>query len=281
MDEWVSPALSSGLGNRLFQYAAAAGAAEKWKSRPAFYLPRCTESPHGPVASLFRMFPQVPVLEREASYTEIKEPSRRFYEHIPLEEQFPAARVILHGFRQSWKYFPADLSSNLVPDWDSALGGAAVRAWLERDAGLDTEEKRRRTVAIHVRLGDYKKLPHHQQDLGYYYQQALCRVPRGSRLHLFSDEPDLCRSLFADWCVRNDIRLTVARVRSDVESLYEMSLCWGGTITANSTFSWWGAWFARHRSDGLSWATYPDRWGAGQPRPVDVAPPWGTVLVTS
>lgn len=275
--EWVSPALSSGLGNRLFQYAAAAGAAEKWGVPVAFYLPRCTESPHGPIASLFRMFPKVPLIDDAQSYEEIKEPSRRFYEYLPLEKE-SAARTVLQGFRQSWKYFPTNLTA-LEPDWDSALGGPAVRKWIETDAGLDREDVRRRTVAIHIRLGDYLKLPHHQQNLTYYYQKALPRIARGSRLHLFSDEPDKCRSIFADWCVRNDVRLTIARVRSDVESLYEMSLCLGGTITANSTFSWWGAWFAH--AAGAPWATYPDRWGSGQPVPVDVAPPWGTVLTVA
>jgi hypothetical protein len=172
------------------------------------------------------------------------------------------------------------------PNWDRALGGPAVRNWLERDAGLADDSARSRTVAIHVRLGDYRKLAHHQQDLGGYYANALGRVPWSSgsngtppRLHLFSDEPELCARTFLAWGQKTGVEVTVARVRSDVESLYEMSLCWGGTICANSTFSWWGAWFA-HAACPEHWATMPDKWGAGQPDPVDLFPSWVQVLPT-
>jgi hypothetical protein len=167
-----------------------------------------------------------------------------------------------------------------------------VRRWLERDAGLAEEGVRHRTVAVHVRLGDYKKLPHHQQDLGGYYAKALGRVAAGdcgksngasARIHLFSDEPELCSATFASFCRLSGLEFTVARVRSDIESLYELSLCWGGTICANSTFSWWGAWFAHEAAGegvGAHWATMPDKWGAGQPDPVDLFPSWAQVLPT-
>jgi hypothetical protein len=129
-----------------------------------------------------------------------------------------------------------------------------------------------------VRLGDYRHLKHHQVDLGAYYTKALERVPAGSRLHLFSDEPDLCLPLFRDVIASKKLEYTRATTYSDIESLYEMSLCLGGTITANSTFSWWGAWFAH--MNGAAWATYPDSMGAGQPEPSDLAPSWGTVIST-
>ena len=73
-----------------------------------------------------------------------------------------------------------------------------------------------------------------------------------------------------------NIRLGMAVTNSDLESLYEMSLCLGGTITANSTFSWWGAWFAH--AAGAAWATYPSSMGQGQPEPVDLFPEWGDVI---
>jgi hypothetical protein len=238
------------------------------------------------VGTIFDLFPNVPVLEREVPATDLvtlQEPPRRFYEYLGLgaAPPYPTKPVLFRGFWQSPRYFPA--AGLPAPNWEKALGGPAVRRWLERDAGLAEEGERRRCVALHVRLGDYRKLPHHQQDLGGYYANALTRLPRGARLHLFSDEPELCAATFASFCRQAGLEFTVARVRSDVESLYEMSLCWGGTICANSTFSWWGAWFAHAASasqEGEHWATMPDKWGAGQPDPVDLFPSWAQVLPT-
>jgi hypothetical protein len=274
---WVAPLLTGGLGNRLFQFAAAAGAAETWGRPLTFQMEACGECPHGPIASLFRMYPSVPVREgATAAAHRIQEPPRAFYQHIPIEPaDAPEGPCLIHGFRQSPLYFPKRAEA-LDPDWDSALGGAHVRKHLERIATLDTAAERFRTVAIHIRLGDYKYLPHHQADLSVYYQKALKGVRAGQRLHIFSDEPTVCCRLFDTFAKENGLEVTVAKGASDTEALYEMSLCLGGTITANSTFSWWGAWFA-HRNGGV-WATFPDSMGSGMPEAVDFVPAWGKRL---
>jgi hypothetical protein len=176
------------------------------------------------------------------------------------------------------KYFPTDLT-RLQPDWDSALGGAIVRRIIERDADLDTEIKRKRTVSVHMRMGDYLILPHHQVDLGRYLMNALQNIPADSRIHLFSDEPERCGLYIRSYAKSRNLEFTVASVRSDVESLYEMSLCQGGNIVANSTFSWWGAWFA-HQA-GSPWATFPSSFGQGMPKTTDLYPEWGTVIPVS
>lgn len=263
----MAPHLTSGLGNRLFQYAAAAGAAESWKRELVFYMPKCDVSPHGPIASIFRMFPHIPRIEEEAPFVERKEPARGFYQYIPLGSP-PDTNVCIDGFRQSPLYFPSDIR----PHWNNALG-PSVQKRIEKLSNLETIQERNSTYAIHIRLGDYKYLKHHQVDLSKYYKRALERVPSGSRLHIFSDEPDACHHLFSSI---KDLRITMAVTRSDVESLYEMTLCLGGTITANSTFSWWGAWFAHDA--GAAWATYPSSMGVGQPEPNDFFPEWGTII---
>jgi len=185
---------------------------------------------------------------------------------------------VIHGFRQSPKYFPSNLKL-LEPDWDSALGGPIVRRMIDKEAALTCEEQRKRTVSIHIRMGDYLKLPHHQVELGTYLMHALKKVPAGSRLHLFSDEPEKCAHYLNEYASANHLEFTTALVRSDVEALYEMSLCLGGNITGNSTFSWWAAWYA-HQA-GSPWATYPSSFGKGMPHPQDLFPDWGTVIPVS
>lgn len=272
---WLAPSLGSGLGNRLFQHAAAAGLAEKWDKSLQFLISRCTESPHGPLATLFRMYPRVPLVDISESYIEFKEQPRAYYRYTPFSDTGPQGGVVLQGFRQSPLYFPKNLAL-LQPDWDSALGGPLVRRLIEKDAGLALTTHKKRTVSLHVRLGDYLKLQHHQVDLGGYYMKALEKIKPGSRVHLFSDEPERCTQQFEAYAKAHELVFTVAKPRSDVEALYEMSLCLGGNIVANSTFSWWGAWFAH--ASGSPWATFPNNWGQGMPTPADLFPEWATIL---
>lgn len=243
--------------------------------RLIFLSSRCASSPHGALATVFRMYPSVPLIDSSESYVEVTEPPLAYYEYIDAGDTNPSSCVVISGARQSPSYFPKEVGA-LIPDWDFALGGHVVRSLLERDAGLDSVEERRRTISVHVRLGDYKLLEHHQQDLDRYYLEALKKVEPGSRLHLFSDEPHLCADIFFRAAAERGVRLTVARVRADVESLYEMSLCLGGNIVANSTFSWWGAWLAHQ--NGSPWATYPSNWGKGMPEPTSLFPEWGIIV---
>ena len=267
---WVAPHLTSGRGNRLFQFAAAAGASEQWGYELVFYMPRCDKSPHGPLSSIFRMFPNIRMIEAPEDCIEYAEPGRRFYEYIPLAPK-PTTNIVIKGFRQSPKYFPKELK----PDWDSAIGPELCRH-IQKLANLTTQEQRVRTYAIHVRLGDYRYLKHHQVDLSSYYTDAIQKLPPGSRLHLFSDEPSACQRRFQQIADKYWVEMTTSVTHTDVESLYEMSLCLGGTICANSTFSWWGAWFAHEA--GAKWAIYPSSMGTGQPEPVDFYPEWAEVL---
>jgi hypothetical protein len=271
--DWIAPALTSGLGNRLFQYAAARGLAERLERPVVFLMKKCKESPHGPIASLFRMYPGVELIESEEPFTELMETPMQHYNYTDIVS--PGGPIVIHGYRQSPKYFPKDLSV-LQPDWDSALGGAAVRRLIEKEAQLSTPELRKRTISVHMRMGDYLVLPHHQIDLGRYLMNALQHVPANSRIHFFSDEPEKCGLYVRSYAASRRLDFTIALVRSDVESLYEMSLCQGGNITANSTFSWWGAWFA-HQA-GSPWATYPSSFGRGMPPPQDLFPEWATVI---
>jgi hypothetical protein len=58
--------------------------------------------------------------------------------------------------------------------------------------------------------------------------------------------------------------------------LYQMSQCRGGTIAANSTFSWWASYLAHQ--GGCRRSFFPSNWGQGLPPPVDLLPSWAEVV---
>jgi hypothetical protein len=102
----------------------------------------------------------------------------------------------------------------------------------------------------------------------------MAAFPEDTRFLVFSDGPDEARvlSVFSntETCVFVD-------EKDEYKSLYLMSLC-SGAITANSTFSWWGAYFARQGKDGFK-TCMPSKWMASCTEPTDtIYPAWATVL---
>ena len=128
---------------------------------------------------------------------------------------------------------------------------------------------------MHIRLGDYKILPHHQIDIGGYVSKASKEFPEKTKFLVFSDEANQYKQMLEDLMSALGHEATVVTEINEMENLYLMSQCGGGAIVGNSTFSWWGAYFGRQRSSHIYKACYPTVWGAGLPMARDVIPPWG------
>jgi hypothetical protein len=151
--------------------------------------------------------------------------------------------VYLDGLWQSEKYFD-DIRNVIVND---------LRIQPPRDAdNLATAKEIRETesVAIHVRWFDSPGQTSQYNSAADYYRRAIRwtedRV-KSPRYFIFSDNPDAAVQLLGiPASSASSVTCNQAKNRS-VFDLWLMAQC-RTIITANSTFSWWGAWLAEGTS---------------------------------
>ncbi len=271
MNYWVAGHIAGGLGNRLFQHAAALGLAEKWGRKAVFALPHVEPTNHGPFESLFRLFPKTPVLVEEEESLYIPEPYGYVFTYLPFQSDPIAKNIVIDGWRQTERYFPAVGVHAALEDCVSALRQKS----LFEKYGLTSS--RETTYFMHIRLGDYLILPHHQIDVGQYLKEASKHFAPKSRFLIFSDEASKYGATLKASAEALGFEAQVVEEEDELEALFLMSQCWGGAIVGNSTFSWWGAYFARQRCPNKQQykACFPRVWGAGLPPARDIVPSWG------
>ncbi|HUX57069.1 MAG TPA: alpha-1,2-fucosyltransferase [Bacteroidales bacterium] len=221
----ITTHLKGGLGNQMFQIAAAYSLALDNNDECSFFMdnPNINQG-HGSryyTTNVFRNLKELPdnMVER-SDYEQIRYMEPRFnFDPIPYRE-----RMVLQGFFQSEKYF-ANHKEEIV----ELFGNKAVRKYEFNDC-----------VSLHIRRGDYLD-PYTAQFLPVlpmdYYTRALSDLDSKARID--------CILVFSDdiaWCKGNlkDPRLVFAERQEDWEDLYTMSKC-EHHIIANSSFSWWGA----------------------------------------
>lgn len=281
--------LIGGLGNQMFQYAAARAAALRTGSD--LVLDTRAYDRGGPTAYAlhrFRIDAHIgsaaelpPGRDRPLRYAAWRQFGRspRFVRERGLGFNpnilNPGDDVYLHGYFQSERYF-ADFANRIRQDLEFVAppNGENTR-WLD---AIRAEEH---AVSLHVRRGDYvsdtkSQGAHGTCSAGYYASAfAHLRAAVGGRLALFvfSDDPD-----WAEANLSFNAPMHVARHngRSTAhEDLRLMAAC-RHHIIANSTLSWWGAWL-----DALpdKIVVAPERWFADPElsNPDIVPPGWKQV----
>jgi Glycosyl transferase family 11 len=159
--------------------------------------------------------------------------------------------VYLRGWWQSERYF-ADIREVLLDEFQ------VVDPPDQTNAGMIQEiSAAESSVAMHIRRGDYLQTSYYaSQPLTYYEQAAghLVKETKDAHFYIFSDDPE--------W-VQQNLKLaypctyvTHNDSAKNYEDLRLMSLC-RHFVTANSSFSWWGAWLA-NRPGKIVFA--PQKW---------------------
>lgn len=257
----VTLRVSGGLGNQLFQYAAARSLAIRCDAELVLDLSfyhggrhRNFELKHFPINAKLRDLPKSKFLASVSRMVASLIPRSQYREksfHYSRDFEQLDAPITLDGYFQSFKYF--DSSANQIrnelkpPELDGIYNRSLIEAISSQQSAI-----------LHVRRGDYvtnnKANKMFAECTVDYYQRALDYLPADCSVFVFSDD--------IPWAKQN-LKLGKTAVfvgdgvpRSGIEDFKLMSVG-HHHIIANSTFSWWGAWLAGPNK-GLTIA--PARW---------------------
>lgn len=223
----VVSTLNGGLGNYMFQVAVAYAYSKRFGKELSAFSGQQSRGVHRHIfdyeKNVFKginlwstgFAATMEIVEKGFHYTELKD--------------YPEDNVVLNGYFQSEKYFKdyEDDIRNLFMSYDITLNEDIKNI-------LDTKH----TCSIHVRRGDYLKLPnHHPTQNMNYYMKAIKQMPKDAIFLIFSDDIAWCKENFPDL----PEKFIFIEGNNDYEDLYIMSHC-KDNIICNSTFSWWGAW---------------------------------------
>lgn len=286
----IIAALKGGLGNQLFQYAAARSLAHIHKTivkldTTAYYYggPRQYELCH------FNIQENIVQTSEITKFTKIKQnrfqklfhtflhnrpklsPHHIRYNKIRFYKDFfnLPDNIYLEGYFQSEKYFIniADIIRDEFKAKNELTGKNKEIAGLMQNV---------QSVNLCVRRGDYVTNPKANQkhgicSLDYYYRciEMVSKKTKSPHFFVFSNDIDWCRDNLK---IEYPVHYIDHQQDKACEDLRLMSFC-KYHIIANSTFHWWGAWLAPYkdkivfatenwfaRSDINSEGMIPDNW---------------------
>jgi hypothetical protein len=229
----VIPYLMGGLGNWLFQVAAVT----LWGKDHSVILSHkhSHRSPHSSTdyfSTILRKFEQGNVV---VPLNQINEPPKLralLPEPIHIREN-----TLFVGYFHNWNYVPPGFRDMLT---------------FENPALLVKYPKLSESCFLHVRGGDY--VGHWLHDIGlakrYYPSTIQLMKEKGiTRFSVFTNDREYCKK--QEYLKGIDYEIID---ENELDTLYLMTQCRAG-ITANSSFSWWGAYLNPNRPLCL-----PSRW---------------------
>ena len=224
----IVPRLEGGLGNQMFQIAAAVGASCKHFRDYGinFDLPHSCIQGHPPTKYKDNLFNTIPTTDI-VPQTFHKEPHFQ-YHPIPHSDQ----DVLIWGYFQSDKYFEGfneeikrlfTFPEDVVKKIDDRL-----------------EQIDKQLVGVHVRRGDYLRFPTiHPTCSVEYYKEAFSKFDDCNFIVTSDDIP---------WCEQNldGDNVIFSNCVSELEDMYLLSQC-NNSILSNGSFAWWGCYLGKDK----------------------------------
>lgn len=220
--------LNGGLGNQLFQLAAAETVANETARTMCILNSTSPKTVHtsanyfDSVLAPWETCPHLPT-----PYTVVDEQSYAkpaWSAILPKDES-----ICLRGYFQNWLYIPSSFPTRLRLSFSPPLHGAF----------------------LHIRGGDY--VNHWLHDVGLsrgYYQRAVKEFPPGTHFYVFTNDMPYAKTL----AFLSNVPHTYME-SDELTALAQMASCTEGGICANSSFSWWGAYLNQNRT-----IVMPDKW---------------------
>jgi hypothetical protein len=248
--------LMGGLGNQLFQIFALISLSIDTKHK--FVLPIdvnvCGTKRHAYWDSILCKLKFFTV-KQVTEFKTIKEKSFR-YNRIELSNN---ENFCLYGYFQSYKYFQRHYDSIY-----KMIGIDKLQTNIKNQMSyIDLPN----TIGMHFRLGDYKEVQQYHPILTFnYYKSALSYITnkldsntKTSVLYFCEEEDVRTVEAIIYGLTREFPHVVFVRASnslSDWEQLILMSCC-SHNIIANSSFSWWGAYFNTNPNKIVC---YPSKW---------------------
>ncbi len=275
--------LQGGLGNQLFQYAAARSLALRLGTRIEFDLSALNSDKKRRFELCAFRFPstvrtvsymdghrRITVIEWLDRIDVVRE--KHFEFDAEMEKISPRRSIHLIGYWQTERYFKSaepqirsDLEFIQPPDGPN-------RDMLARIQAVNA-------VSVHFRRGDYVNEKHTAAFNGVpslqYYHRAVTEILAtcaDAKLFVFSDDPQWVRQNF-----HPPAPVTIVDINTPDQPTADLRLMAACRhhILANSSFSWWGAWL---NPDPAKRVFAPNRWFLPDYNTIDLLPSgWRTL----
>ena len=232
--------LMGGLGNQLFQIFAAISYAIRSKNEFYFLNVYRLDSKRHTYWNTFLSNLQV----RDSNAPNMRTIKQANFEYNDLDvASMNGKNSCIFGYFQSCKFFQDNYG--FIYDLLEVKKQSGIVAEKSKHQDFDT------TISLHFRLGDYKGIQHvHPLMPCEYYKRALHAIleadPSAKQVLYFCEEEDTMQVLATVEKLRCEFQtIGFARASNELEDWEQMLLmsCCAHNVIANSSFSWWGAYF--------------------------------------
>ncbi len=226
----ITSYLQGGLGNQMFQIAAAYSLSKKINTNCEFDFNKCYTPNQGNVSTKYQDGLFKKIKNNDLNFNLFKkyhQPNFK-YNELPLIDN-----QILIGDFQSEKYFKEFKDEIISQFYFDDLIHTKVKTFIRETVG-DND-----VTAIHVRRGDYTSKPNFHPTCDYTYYHKGMELINTDKYIVISDDIEWCKKTFIGE------KYIFSPFTNEIDDLYLIMNC-DNHIIANSSFSWWGAYLSKN-----------------------------------